>query len=434
MMRAISIRLKVTIWYTMLVAVLAAMAILSVAAVRARVEVRYYRETLESTAKLAADDIAYDGGEIVVDRNMDEMANVRVAVYDESGDLIYGKTRFDADFDPERIHRATDRAGGHWYVKDTKVKTGGGDVWLRLYIASDASEAMNMRGLTFMLVLAPVIVILAAAGGWAITKAAFKPVVHISRTAESIMDGRDLKKRVALPQARDEIFRLAKVMDTMLERLDASFERERRFTSDAAHELRTPIAAIMAQSEMGLDGGDMEAALRDIRRRAAGMSSLVGELLALTRMAEGRAKVEMEMVDAAEICRAVSEITESGAEVSESGDCCVMCDQSMITRAVMNLVENAVKYAGTEKGIWIDVSGGEKDVRIEVRDGGSGIAPEDMEHIFERFYQGDKARSGQGAGLGLAMVKQIAMLHGGEVTVKNDGGAVFTLVLPRKGE
>lgn len=92
----------------------------------------------------------------------------------------------------------------------------------------------------------------------AITKAAFRPVVHISRTTESIMDGCDLKKRVALPAARDEIFQMAKVMDTMLERLEASFERERRFTSDAAHELRTPIAAIMAQSEMGLDGGDME--------------------------------------------------------------------------------------------------------------------------------------------------------------------------------
>lgn len=437
MMRAISIRLKVTIWYTLLVTLLAALAILTVAVLRYKVSVDYYRQTLENTASLSLDDIYYDDGDIVIDRNLDEMANVRVAIYDMSGNLIYGKTRFEAEFDAAEIRRITDRTGIRWYVKDAFVAPEGGEpVWLRLYIASDASDAVNVQGMQLILVLAPVIVLLAAAGGWLITKAAFRPVVHIARTTESIMDGRDLKKRVALPEARDEIYSLASVIDTMLERLEASFERERRFTSDAAHELRTPIAAILAQSQSALetDGEEIRPAMEDIRGRAHAMSALVGELLALTRMDAGRAPLNLEMINVADICAAVAEISGSRARVKSRGACDIMCDQSMITRAVMNLVENAVRYAGEDANIEIDVEGDGAGVSIRVRDDGPGISERDMEHIFERFYQGDRARSGRGSGLGLAMVRQIALLHGGDVFAENDGGAVFTIMLPGREE
>ena len=311
---------------------------------------------------------------------------------------------------------------------------GGTQVWLRLYMASDASDAMNSKSMILIIMLAPMIVVMAAGGGWFITRAAFRPVVHIARTAQGIMDGRDLKKRIALPKTRDEIYRLASVIDTMLERLEASFERERRFTSDAAHELRTPISAILAQSQLGLDGGgdELRRAMQDVNRRAKEMADLVGELLALTRMDAGRTPVNFEMVDVAEICQAVTEITGSGVRISTRGDCRVMCDQSMITRVVINLVENAVRYAGADAEIGIDITGTDESVAIEVRDNGPGIPDEDLGHIFERFYQGDRARSGKGSGLGLAMVEQIALLHGGSVAVKNDGGAVFTVTLPRR--
>lgn len=437
MMRAISIRLKVTIWYTLLVTLLAALAILTVAVLRYKVSVGYYRQTLENTASLSLDDIYYDDGDIVIDRNLDEMANVRVAIYDMSGNLIYGKTRFDAEFDAAEIRRITDRTGIRWYVKDAFVAPEGGEpVWLRLYIASDASDTVNVQGMQLILVLAPAIVLMAAAGGWLITKAAFRPVVHIAHTTESIMDGRDLKKRVALPEARDEIYSLASVIDTMLERLEASFERERRFTSDAAHELRTPIAAILAQSQSAqeTDGGELRRAMEDIRGRAQAMSALVGELLALTRMDAGRAPLNLEMINVADVCAAVAEISGSRARVKGRGACDIMCDQSMITRAVMNLVENAVRYAGEDANIEIDVEGDGAGVIIRVRDDGPGISEWDMEHIFERFYQGDRARSGRGSGLGLAMVRQIALLHGGDVSAENDGGAVFTIKLPRREE
>lgn len=432
-MRSVSIRLKVTLWYTLLVAFLAAFSVFSVAAARHRVEVNYYRDTLESTSALAAGDIAYVDGMIEIDRNLDEIANVRAAVYDEKGELIYGKVWFEADFSEGEIRRITDREGAHWYVRDDFILPEGGDgVWLRLYIASDASEATNSGSMRLMMIMGPVTVLLAAAGGWIITKAAFRPVEQISRTTKSIMDGRDLKKRVDLPDTKDEIYALAAVIDTMLERLDESFERERRFTSDAAHELRTPVAAIMAQSEAALSGdGDMAESLEDIRGRAGDMSALIGQLLALTRMDAGRMAPEMEEVDIAEMCRAVCDIAGAQAEISGEGVC--RCDQSMMTRVMMNLVENTRKYAGEDAGIWINISGGEDVLHIEVRDDGPGIAEKDIEHVFERFYQGDGARASKGAGLGLAMVKQIVTLHGGCVGVRNDGGAVFDIELPRRG-
>lgn len=434
-MRAVSIRLKVTMWYTLLVLLLALMAIFTVAMLGKKISVGYYRQTLESTALLALDDIYYEDGDIEIDRNLDDMESVGAAVYNLSGELIYGKTRFDAPFDDSQTRQITDRAGGNWYFMDTlAAPEGGTQVWLRLYMASDASDAMNSKSMILIILLAPMIVVMAAGGGWFITRAAFRPVVHIARTAQGIMDGRDLKKRIALPKTRDEIYRLASVIDTMLERLEASFERERRFTSDAAHELRTPISAILAQSQLGLDGGgdELRRAMQDVNRRAKEMADLVGELLAMTRMDAGRTPVNFEMVDVAEICQVVTEITGSGVRISTRGDCRVMCDQSMITRVVINLVENAVRYAGADAEIGIDITGTDESVAIEVRDNGPGISDEDLGHIFERFYQGDRARSGKGSGLGLAMVEQIALLHGGSVAVKNDGGAVFTVTLPRR--
>ena len=270
-----------------------------------------------------------------------------------------------------------------------------------------------------------------------------RPVTRIARTAESIIDGKDLQKRIGLQGARDELYRLSKVFDDMLDRLEHSFERERRFTSDASHELRTPVAAILAQADFALSDianeEDREEALRDIRLRAGQMSTLIGRLLALTRMDAGQTRMEMERMDLADIAEVAAMQVEEGAaargmtvECAVDGPVWAMCDQTMLTQALLNLAENAVKYGREGGHIRIAARAEGETARLIVEDDGPGIEPDALPHIFERFYQGDRSRNAGGAGLGLSLVQLIAKLHGGSVEAESAPGvgSRFTMILP----
>ena len=253
-----------------------------------------------------------------IDRNLDDLPSVRVSLYTQSGDLIYGKWRFDLPFEEDVIRPAAERSGERWYVLDTRMSfPDAEDIWLRCYISADAAANLNDMSATLLLALLPALVVVAGVGGYFIARRAFRPVTRIARTAESIIDGKDLQKRIGLQGARDELYRLSKVFDDMLDRLEHSFERERRFTSDASHELRTPVAAILAQADFALSDianeEDREEALRDIRLRAGQMSTLIGRLLALTRMDAGQTRMEMERVDLADIAEVAAMQVEEGA-------------------------------------------------------------------------------------------------------------------------
>ena len=284
-----------------------------------------------------------------------------------------------------------------------------------------------------MLALLPALVVVAGVGGYFIARRAFRPVTRIARTAESIIDGKDLQKRIGLQGARDELYRLSKVFDDMLDRLERSFERERRFTSDASHELRTPVAAILAQADFALSDianeEDREEALRDIRLRAGQMSTLIGRLLALTRMDAGQTRMELERIDLADIAEVAAMQVEEGAaargmtvECAVDGPVWAMCDQTMLTQALLNLAENAVKYGREGGHIRIAARAEGETARLIVEDDGPGIEPDALPHIFERFYQGDRSRNAGGAGLGLSLVQLIAKLHGGSVEGRKRAG------------
>ena len=443
-MKRLSIKARVTFWYTLLVALIALLAAAALFYSAQRMMGNYYEEALTSTAQLALDDVRMEDGELEIDRNLDELPSVRVALYTQSGDLIYGKWRFDLPFEEGVIRPATERSGERWYVLDTRMSFAGAKgIWLRCYISADAAANLDDMGMTLLLAFLPVLVVVAGVGGYLIARRAFRPVTRIARTAEGIIDGKDLKKRIALEGARDELYRLSKVFDDMLDRLEHSFERERRFTSDASHELRTPVAAILAQADFALsdiaNAEDKEEALRDIRLRAGQMSTLIGRLLALTRMDAGQTRLELERIDLAGIAEAaVMQVEEAAVargmavECASSGPVWAMCDQTMLTQALLNLAENAVKYGREGGHIRLAVQAAGAEARLTVEDDGPGIAPGALPHIFERFYQGDRSRHAGGAGLGLSLVQLIAKLHGGRVEVASTPGkgSCFSLILP----
>ena len=352
-MKRLSIKARVTFWYTLLVALIALLAAGALFWSAQRMMDNYYEEALVGTTQLALNDVRMEDGQLEIDRNLDDLPSVRVSLYTQAGDLIYGKWRFDLPFEENAIRPATERSGERWYVLDTRMSfPDAEDIWLRCYISADAAANLSDMSATLLMALLPALVVVAGVGGYFIARRAFRPVTRIARTAESIIDGKDLQKRIGLQGARDELYRLSKVFDDMLDRLEHSFERERRFTSDASHELRTPVAAILAQADFALSDianeEDRAEALRDIRLRAGQMSTLIGRLLALTRMDAGQTRMELDRVDLADIAEVVAMQVEEGAaargmtvECALDGPVWAMCDQTMLTQALLNLAERA---------------------------------------------------------------------------------------------
>ena len=441
-MKHLTIKARVMLLCTLLAAVIAALALTAVLYNEQRVMDGYFRDSLAATAQLARNEIR--GGEkgLEIDRNLDDLPNVRVAVYTPDGDLIYGQHRFELPFEAETVREIGGTGGVKWMVQDTRIQPEGASaVWLRCYMSADAME--NVRGVRreVLMIVVPVLILLAELGGWLIARRAFHPVRRIIRTVEGIVDGDDLKKRIALDGARDEIYQTAHVFDAMLDRLDAAFERERRFTSDASHELRTPVAAILAQSEFALsenaDAGDMREALAEIHRQGGHMSALLQSLLNLSRLDQRRSLPDREEIDLGMLAEITAESLQMQAaqreislSVMSAGSAVVQGDQTMLMQAVYNLAENAVKYGRIGGCVRIEVCGEDGLCRLRVRDDGPGIAPEHLDRIFDRFYQVDASRSDRGFGLGLSLVKRIAQLHGGRVEVRSipGEGSCFELI------
>ena len=274
-----------------------------------------------------------------------------------------------------------------------------------------------------------------------LAKRAIRPIADITRTAEAISAG-DLSKRIAEPSARDEVQELAITFNTMLDRLQESFQRERQFTSDASHELRTPVAVISACAEE-LAGeplsGDGRETLEAVQKESQRMNKIISQLLVLTRGYEGRYRLEKERLPLRE---AVGSVLEELAEPATAqgislfnqvpAEIEVWADQSLLTQLLINLVGNAVRY-GT-KGGWVIIRASQEreDCVLTVSDNGIGMSPEELEHIFERFYRADKARDRSGSGLGLSIAQWIVHLHGGEITAQSQPGkgSQFTVELP----
>ncbi|MBQ9950937.1 MAG: HAMP domain-containing histidine kinase [Clostridia bacterium] len=444
-MKRLSVKLRVTLLCALLAAVIAAAAIAWMLAGEQRTLEKYYRETLVSTARLARDEIFYESGRLEIDRNLDELPGVGVAVFNADGDLLYGRIRFEKEFLPGQVHTA-DSLSGRWWVYDEMLDFSDGPaLMLRCFISAGVESSVRGGQNLLVLMIFPAMVLLGGLGGYFIARRAFRPVSRIVRTAESIADGDDLKKRIGFTGARDELYAVASTFDEMFARLDGAFERERRFTSDASHELRTPVAGILAQSEFALSEAatddDRTAALQEIRRRAGDMSSLIGKLLTLSRMDAKRIRPEWEEIDLALTAEIALSAAEDAAEkknialtLDAPDEVRIRADQTMAAQAAVNLVENAVKYGGGF--VRAEVREDAKNAYLTVTDGGPGIPEEQIPKLFERFWQADPSHRSDGAGLGLSLAERIMALHGGRIEVESrpGEGARFTLIFPKAGD
>ena len=449
-MKKLSIKMKVTIWYTVFVAIVALFALGVVALYAGRmIWAEQEKELREEVAELA-EELEVSGSGYVTEEGRFYDDDIVFSLYNESGALLDGNVP--ASF-PENttlkngVVQTISSGEQEWLTYDIAVDYGGDHmVWVRGITYMGLAMTMSGGLLIVSCILIPVLVVLAAAGGFIIAKRAFKPVEDIQRTAAEIAGSKDLARRVPTEEASGEIRELAETFNGMLGTLESTLEDEKRFTADVSHELRTPVSVIMAQGEYAMleDSTEEERkeALEIIVGQAKKMSAMIAQLLEMARREKSARPAGREKVDLGEIVNlAAEELKDLSGEkritiTSDSEqELYVWGEQTAFTRIFMNLVTNAVQYGKEGGHVWLKAWKEGEEVLCSVRDDGIGIGPEELPHIFRRFYRADKSRTGRAeahAGLGLSMVKHLTENFGGTIQVysQKEKGTTFVLHFP----
>jgi two-component system, OmpR family, sensor histidine kinase MprB len=272
-------------------------------------------------------------------------------------------------------------------------------------------------------------ILLAAVVGAAVARGALRPVRRLTEAAERVAETRDLGGRIGVA-GDDELSRLAKTFDTMLDSLERAVRSQRQLVADASHELRTPLASLRTNIDVLRQGTqlherDRERLLRDVGDEIDELTTLVANLVELARGSHRDLHLQQVALDeiADRVVRRAQSRFPAHCFVLAADATTIWGDREEVERAVWNLIENAAKWSQRGGQVHVDVAGGE----VSVRDFGPGVAASDRPHVFDRFYRSDAARGQPGSGLGLAIVRQVAESHGGRVEVDEapGGGARF---------
>lgn len=446
--KRLSIKTRVTLWYTTLLAVLVGLVVAAVLVMSDSMEEMQAKKILEDAVNHAADLLMYDGEDVTFLEPVDTYEDgIYLLFYDENYQFLDGSwpRKFPNGIDAaNRAFQAVGQGNTTYYVYDHLLEFASGGVWIRgIYEATGAQFILDSV-VRVILIALPTLVVLAALGGWLITRNAFRVVDELRQQADSISGGQDLSRRIPVNGERDELYRLAGTLNRMFDRLEDSFQAEQQFISDVSHELRTPTAVILAECQYALESGQMTeqtAALEVIQRQGKRMSRMTEEMLTLSRMERGQTQLAREDTDLTELVEVICEdqqelLPEHLTLRWELEPVTAEVHQDMMIRLVINLLNNAVRYAKSEILVTLTCQHG--TVTLTVSDDGVGIEPEHQKHIFQRFYQVDGARTRKsgGLGLGLAMCDQIIRQHGGRISVESTPGkgSRFFVTFPARQE
>ncbi|MEX2236982.1 MAG: ATP-binding protein [Dehalococcoidia bacterium] len=458
MFSRVPIKVRLTLWYTLLLGlILAAFSI----GLYLRLRGDLYEQLDDSVESRAGGLIAQlrfqDDRAIAEDLPENdglEAGEQYVRIYDNSGTLIFDNSasaggpplRGEALDDalagrPSRFSLEADR--GPYRVRMTPL--GGGDQGVLELGFEQEDLDDSLSALRFILLVGyPLTLAAAIGGGLFLASRALSPIDRLTRMARR-MSAEQLGERLDLRLPEDEVGRLARTLDEMLARLDESFNRQRRFTADASHELRSPLTAMKGQIEVALSkqrsGVEYRQTLEGLNEDLDRLTRLTRSLLSLARADAGEISLSVSPVSLPEtLSAAVEQLAERASQQGvaltlEAEPISVNADEDLLLQLVFNLLENAIKH--TPAGGWVVMRCGpapDGGAVISVVDSGEGIAAEHLPRIFDRFYRVDKARSRAdgGTGLGLAIARWIAEAHGGSIAVESSeaAGSTFTVHLP----
>ena len=410
-------------------------------------QIDYFEDLDDEDARCGDQFLRFRDGWLSID---DDFCNVyegiSTALYDTDGNLLYGSapirfSRSAGNTDPAVSAAVTkDKQNGTtYYIYEKELTLPGADgLILRGVVSQNESINVLYHIVRLSFWLLPMLTVLALLGGYVITRRSFLPVEQIARDAETIGKSGDLSGRIDIGPGDDELHMLADSFNDMFARLEKNFEAERRFTSDASHELRTPTAVILAQAEYALELADSteeyQESMEVVRRQATHMRSIIDQLLLFSRLDQGTQRPVLAETDLSELltqlCEEQKLLACSGIRLTSeiAPNITVQTDRNLLTRAVTNLISNAYRYGRPNGRIWVTLRRDAAQIILSVKDDGIGIAPENLEKIWNRFYQENASRSEnaadgeRGLGLGLSMVKEIADLLGLKIRVSSEPG------------
>lgn len=466
-MKKITIKLRITLWFTAFMILLCAVVFVFIAVVSNTRTTQDTRNALTALVERNMREIEYDEGALDIDDDFASYENgVYCLIFSKSGEKVSGSAPYaglDGEpFEDKRVRQV--KVGDTTYlIYDRLIESKRyDDIWVR-GVVLESGGALSVSAVSRAVLIAlPLLLALAAGGGYLIAGHSLRPIEKISRTAEEIGSSGDLSKRIEMDDGTDELHRLAATFNRMFDRLEANFEAERHFTSDASHEMRTPVSTILAQCEYAFENASGEdelyEAIAKIQKQGWRISHLIESLLYFTRIEQNTETVSLETVDisalTASVCR--EQLDGISCEIPMQRDTADTAPQKMpaehtitLTQDIQpditmkadtllfahmleNLIRNAYRYGKEGGNIHVSLKDGDGVITLSVTDDGIGISPDELPKIWNRFYRVDAARSssqGPGLGLGLAMVKQIVKILGGSVHVKSEAGkgSAFTV-------
>jgi two-component system, OmpR family, sensor kinase len=459
-----SIRLRLTLLYSAILALtllgLGVVLVVSVSQITINTletDLREDAKRLIYSREFRLDRLGYDGRRIAV-------PDTYIQAVDSTGAILARTTNlgdFQLPIDGGRLSAAatsgswTDIAvteNGRLFVLNYPVLMRGeliGVVQLARSLAEQDESLETLRN--SLLVGSALVVALAFVIGWVLSGAALRPIQRITDTARVIGVQRDFDRRVDYRGPPDEVGQLATTFNGMLNELqgahqqtEQTLQRQRRFVADASHELRTPLTTIrgnlgLLKRRPPIAEDDKRAVLGDMVEETDRLIRLTNDLLVLARSDAGRSLRSepvsiVPIVD--DVCRQANVLAEQRTIVCKVvPPVSVLGDQDAIKQVLLILLDNALKYTPAGGTITIGAEQIDRAVKIRITDSGPGIAPEDLPHIFERFYRSDESRTGSGAGLGLAIAQELIEEQQGEITVESEmgKGSTFTVTLPLAG-
>ena len=349
--------------------------------------------------------------------------------------------------DPKRqpYYETISRRRGNLRMLSSTVEVSGRDYFVQVATVIQPLYDILRGFRTAALWTFPIVLFAAGAGGYWLSGRAMRPVHDIANAAQGISE-RNLAQRLSVPVANDELRHLSETLNGMLARLDSAFTRITRFTSDASHELRTPITVIRTTAEVILERPrsveEYEELVGQIRTESEYTSELIENLLTLARADVNPTSLELSPVDAHQV---VDEIASGSRALAAShdltfsaqidpGNVVVSAERQSLKRLLVILIDNAIKYTPAGGEVRLTLTSDSTRAVFEVKDSGIGIAKEDLPHIFERFYRASNARNSgvEGTGLGLAIAAWIATAHNGKLEVDSipSEGTTFRMALP----
>lgn len=447
-----SIKFKITCWYTGIIVVVFLIVLGGAFAASEHYSEGSVKAELEDELKdLEEDMIHYPEYFPKVDLVSYYDDGVMLSIYDENEEFINGVFPdgfpLDVPFQDEKTQKIR-RGEENWFLMDRQTSLPDGTViWIRGVHSFSSITVMIQRLTMLVCILCPLLILFTAFIGYRMIQRSLSPIHTMISTVNEITASSSLSTRLPVPKTQDEFYELSETFNRMFENLEQHFQREKQFSSDAAHELRTPVSIILSHCEYCLEEMELSREEREemeiIRDKALQMSHLVSQLLEISRAETHRYKPDFEDVDLQNLAESVLEEMEEKAAAknirleldNRLKDPVIQGDLSQLTRLFINIVDNGISYGRDSGYVKIHLESIGPRVSIQFEDDGVGMDEEIQDKIWSRFYRADASRSdSQGFGLGLFMVKQIVECHKGKIKVESSPsrGTVFTVLLNRK--